>query len=66
MKTIIDDYINGLDKVEINRITKQLKDNKYARLELSLMHPYVYVVSIPQLEQNIRCNGNAKTQNQND
>lgn len=40
MKTIIDDYLNGVSKVEVNQIIKQLKDNKYARLEINLIHPY--------------------------
>ena len=54
------------DKTEIKHITKQLKDNKYVRLEMSLMHPFFYVVSIPQLEENMRFNSSAKTQSQND
>ena len=48
MKTIVDDYLNGLDKTENDRITKQLKEHTYARLEISLRHPYGHTVVIPQ------------------
>ena len=32
----MDDYLNGIGKVETDRITKQLKEHKYARLEINL------------------------------
>lgn len=48
MKTIVNDYLNGVDKAEIKKIIKQLKDNEYARLEILLRHPYSYKVVIPQ------------------
>lgn len=50
MKTIIDDYLNGVDKTETNYIIKQLKDNKHARLEINLRHPYGYNVVAPHLK----------------
>ena len=40
MKTIINDHLNGVNKAETDLITKQLKDHKYARMEISLRHPY--------------------------
>ena len=40
MKAITDDYLNGIDKGEVNRITKMLKYNKHAYLDISLRHPY--------------------------
>ena len=40
MKTITDDYLNGVDKGEINHIAKLLKENMYAYLEETLRHPY--------------------------
>ena len=48
MKTIIDDYLYGVDKEEINTIVNQLKHDQYARLEINLGHPYNYEVVIPQ------------------
>ena len=36
MKTITDDYLNGVDKEEI----LDLRENKYSRLEILLRHPY--------------------------
>lgn len=42
MKTITDDYLNGVDKGEINHIAKLLKENMYAYLEETLRHPYCH------------------------
>ena len=41
MKIIIDDYMNGVSKEEINRIIKTLKE-KYSVLEINLNYPYEY------------------------
>ena len=46
-KTIVNDYLNGVDKAETDLIAKQLKDHKYARLEIILRHPYGHVVVLP-------------------
>ena len=48
MKTIVDIYLNGANKAEKDRITKQLKDQKYARLEVNLRHPDDHSIFIPQ------------------
>ena len=45
MKTLVDDYLNGVSKTEVSRIIGQLRDNKYARLEVNLTHPYGYRVN---------------------
>ena len=50
MKTITDDYLNGVEKNEISDINNKLKNNKYARLEIELRHPYDYRVIIPQVK----------------
>ena len=47
MKTIVNDHLNGVNKAETDLITKQLKDHKYARLEISLRHPYRHMVALP-------------------
>ena len=43
MQTITDEFIN-VEKDEIKNITQKLKNNKYARLEISLRHPYIHKV----------------------
>ena len=42
MKIIIDDYMNGVSKEEINKIINTLKNNKYSVLEINLNYPYEY------------------------
>ena len=42
MKIIIDEYLNGTSKEEINKIIKMLKNNKYSILEINLKYPYDY------------------------
>ena len=44
MKIIIDEYLNGLRKEEINNIINTLKNNKYPVLEISLKYPYDYKI----------------------
>ena len=48
MKTFVNDHLNGVDKAETDRIAKQLKDHKYARLEINLRHPYGRTLVVPQ------------------
>lgn len=48
MRTITDNYLNEVDKSEIDKINHQLKNNKYSRLEIQLHYPYGYKVLIPQ------------------
>lgn len=48
VKAIVDDYHNCASKAETARITKLLKDHKYARLGINLRHPYGHSVFIPQ------------------
>ena len=47
MKSILDDYLNGVDKSEFEDITNELRDNKYAKLEINLVSPYNYKVITP-------------------
>ena len=49
MRTILDDYLNGVDRKETTDIINRLKINKYARLEINLRHPYNCEVIIPQI-----------------
>ena len=42
MNIIIDEYLNGVSKEEINNIIKTLKNNKYSVLEINLKYPYDY------------------------
>ena len=46
MKTIVNDHLNGVNKAETDLIDKQLKDHKYARLEISLRQPYGHVLQV--------------------
>ncbi len=46
MQTITDEFLN-VTKEESTSITQKLKDNKYARLEVLLRHPYTYQVIYP-------------------
>ena len=48
MKSLFDDYLNGLDKNEFDDIVRKLKTNKYARLEIELRHPYDHKIVAPQ------------------
>ncbi len=43
MQTITDEFLN-VDKEEVKDIVQKLKNNKYARLEISLRHPYTHKV----------------------
>ena len=45
MKSILDDYLNGVDRSEFEDITNELRDNKYAKLEINLVYPYSYEVT---------------------
>ena len=42
MKIIVDEYLNGVSKEEINKIIKMLKNNKYSILDINLKYPYHY------------------------
>ena len=44
MKAVVCDYLNGVSKAEITKITKKLKTHRYAILEINLRHPYGYLV----------------------
>ena len=48
MKTIVNDYLNGCSKTEVDDIVRKLKNNKYARLEIELHHPYDHKIVVPQ------------------
>ena len=50
MKAITDDYIYGVSIDEIKVIVDNLKDNKYARLEISLRHPFEYKIVVWQIK----------------
>ncbi len=45
MQTITDEFLN-VDKEEVKDIVQKLKNNKYARLEILLRHPYTHEVVI--------------------
>ena len=42
MKIMVDEYLNGVSKEEINKIIKTKKNNKYSVLEINLKYPYDY------------------------
>ena len=50
MRTVIDEYLYGVDKNKITAITNKLKINKYAVLEINLRYPYNYNLVIPQIK----------------
>ena len=62
MKIITDNYLNGVDKMEIAHIVKDLKDYMYARLEINRRHSYDYTVIIPQDNKTCGKISNVKTQ----
>ena len=45
MQTITDEFLN-VTKEEVTNIVRKLKDNKYARLEILLRHPYAHKVVV--------------------
>ena len=47
MKSLMDDYLNGSDKKELQDIVRMLKTNRYARLEIRLRHPYRHKIVVP-------------------
>ena len=53
MKTIVHDYLNGTDKAEADRITKQLKEHKYARQEVNLRHQVKTAAELPEPKNNV-------------
>ena len=48
MKSLFNGYLNGIDKSEFDDIIRELKTDKYARLEIQLRHPYEYKIVVPQ------------------
>ena len=42
MQEIFDNYLGSISKEEEANIKKTLKDQKYSKLEISLIHPYTY------------------------
>ena len=45
MQIITDEFLN-VDKEEVRNIGRELKNNKYARLEVLLRHPFTHEVVI--------------------
>ena len=45
MQSITDEFPN-VTKEEVTNIARKLKDNKYARLEILLRHPYAHEVVV--------------------
>ncbi len=43
MQTITDEFLN-IEKEEIKDIIQKLKNNKHARLEILLRHPFTYEI----------------------
>ena len=48
MKVIESDYLNGAANAENDSINKQMKEHKYARLDINLRYPNGHTVVIPQ------------------
>ena len=48
MKIILDEYI-FVDSSEMRSIKEKLKENKYAHLDVNLVHPFNHEVKIPML-----------------
>ena len=48
MKIILDEYL-FVDSAEMRSIKEKLKENKYAHLEVNLVHPFNHEVKIPML-----------------
>ena len=48
MKIILDEYL-FVDSAEMRSIKEKLKENKYAHLEVKLVHPINHEVKIPML-----------------
>ena len=48
MKIILDEYL-FVDSEEMRSIKEKLKENKYAHLEVNLVHPFNHEVKIPML-----------------
>jgi hypothetical protein len=48
MKIILDEYLL-VDNAEMRSIKEKLKENKYAHLEVHLVHPFSHEVKIPVL-----------------
>jgi hypothetical protein len=49
MKIILDEYLL-VDSAEIRSIKEKLKENKYAHLEVELIHPFNHEVKVPIVE----------------
>lgn len=47
MRTIFDDYLDGLNSIEYEEIKEKLKNTKYARLEIDLVSPYKHAIILP-------------------
>ena len=47
MQSLFNDYLGEISKGEQNKIWEKLRNNKYARLEISLRYPFNYTVKIP-------------------
>jgi hypothetical protein len=52
MRSVTDDYLNGVPQEELGKIISEIKNNKYAALVITLRHPFDY---------NITYSNNAKT-----
>ena len=48
MKSLMDDYLNGTDKKELQDIVQKLKTKKYARLEILLRNPNGHKTVVPR------------------
>ena len=44
MQEIFDDYLGSISKEEEANIKHTLKNQRYSRLEISLVHPYSYKI----------------------
>lgn len=47
MKTIFEEYLDGVNSKEYETIKNKLKNHKYSRLEINLTAPYKYEVVLP-------------------
>ena len=48
MQNLFNDYLGETSKVEQSKIWEKLRNNKYARLEISLRYPFNYDVKIKE------------------
>ena len=46
MKTIVEEYLGNIDKKELEKILKTLKEKQYSNLEINLIFPFDYKINV--------------------